>query len=141
MPDQDQILNGNQHRIKAEQRNIQSSLGDLYLEQNETTTISPTGDVVTTVTINSRIIDGEKIDSVSQILGQCQEIDCAQYLTARTIRVCGSCERILCHNHAKFNRRENLYFCKDCLRSIRIKHFFLTLAWLIIAPFVKRIDE
>lgn len=134
---------GSQLRINTERATIQSDNGDLTLEQEERTGISPDGgDVTTTTTTTSIEIDGEIIHDIrNQIIGKCQE--CGQFLTYRTYRCCGdpSCNKILCHHHAKLHTKENNFFCLECYRSIRIKRFFLTIAWIFLAPFVERVDQ
>lgn len=136
---------GEQHRIKRDRAVIQSGRGDISLENEEQTEISENASqVVTTTTVNSLELDGEIIQDIqSQIVGRCQEPTCSQYLTYRTFRECGNpeCSKILCHRHARFHRAEGLFFCWECYKWVRIKRFFLILAWLIITPFVERVDE
>ena len=133
----------NQRRQITQRSVIQSPYGDLDLEQNELTVISADGgEVVTTTTTTSLEIDGEIIHDVrSQIIGRCQVENCNRYLTTRTCRCCGNpaCRMIMCLEHAKYHKAEGLWFCIPCYKEVRIKRFFLTLLWLIVRPFVRKV--
>jgi len=132
-----------QTRLNIQQSNICSNSGQLTFLNKQQTNVSQAGDVETIETDNSKIIDGEKISHASQIIGQCQESDCGQYLTNRTFRYCSNvnCGKILCHNHARFHNKEENYFCKECYKSVRRKRFWIGLIRIILTPFVERVNN
>jgi hypothetical protein len=133
---------GSQRRTITNRTIIKSPNGDLVVEQEELTNISPDGgETTTTKTTTALEIDGEIIHDIGrQIIGKCQEPGCGQFVTQRTFRNCKNpdCNKILCCHHAKFHEKENGYFCFKCYRSVRIKRFFLTFLWIILFPFTRR---
>lgn len=132
-----------QFRIKRKRSRIRSDFGNLIHEQEEWTEITPDGDIISTILNNSFELDGEIISDIdSEIIGKCQEPGCNQYLTDRTFRYCANpnCNLILCHKHARFNSKENSYFCEKCFRSVRWKRFWLGFSRIILWPFVKKVE-
>ena len=133
-----------QRRAIVNRAHIRSIYGDLGLEQQEVTEISVDAtDVQTTTTSQSLELDGEIIHDVHrQIVGRCQIPGCHRFLTARTLRMCATptCRLILCLEHARFHRGEGLWFCHRCYHIVLVKRFFLTLAWLLFRPFVRKVQ-
>ncbi|MCK5127316.1 MAG: hypothetical protein KAR42_13760 [candidate division Zixibacteria bacterium] len=143
MPDE-LFEEASQHRINRRRSTIASDDGTLTFDQEEKTEISPDGNIITTVTDSSVELDGEIIRDIStQIVGRCQIPECRQYLTKRTIRLCSSvkCTKTLCHHCAKYDEKENDYFCRECHKQVKIKRMLLGTLRVILSPFVERVEE
>ena len=127
-----------QHRLRRQQAVIESEQGDLSLLQEIVTEFSETGDLTTTESHHSLIVEGENISHPVDILGQCQEQDCGKFLTARTMITCYCCCEVRCPICAAFDDKTGVWLCADCYRILKRKRFWLALRRLIFFPFYRR---
>ena len=127
----------------ADQYRIQRSVTLLHLQDQvvefaagQVMTISPTGDVNTVDTKHIHIYRGEAI-SIGDIKGQCQQPDCQILLTARVIRYCIECSKVICLGCAVHIDEGNEPLCPDCshaLRRERLKRICLNILTLGLFP-------
>lgn len=127
-----------QRRIIRNDSIIEFENGQIIFPQIQVTEISDSGDIKTTNTSYSVMVNGERISNSEDIAGICQVENCGTFLTNKTIRYCFFCSKVLCPSCAKWYEREKHILCPDCWKHIRQKRIFAFIIRVLVFPFRKR---
>lgn len=111
-----------------------------FLQREETSELTNTGDYETTVSDHLINIGGELVPSY-QAVAQCTV--CGGLATARSARFCFFCGRIICRTCASLwpVEGENRPTCPECYRSEKWHLFWSRVRSLIASCFVSRTPE
>ena len=85
-------------------------------------------------TVNSIVLQGEKVTSHLQLAGQC--MICSSFVTHRSIRYC-DCGRVVCALCAGFWEDENRAVCPTCFKKLQRRRFWRRVGSLLVSPFLE----
>jgi hypothetical protein len=126
--------NPSRHRIERKRAVIIADDGELVLGRVKDTQMTDEG-ATTEETIYSVIINGERVTSHLQLVGQCYR--CRSFVTHRSVRYC-QCGRVLCICCSELWADESRPVCEDCHKALRWSKFWSTLRSIFISPFIER---
>ena len=131
-----------QHRTSAKVFTIKSDSHDFEMRIEEDVEITPNGNVKTTESHTVIEQDGEMIKSINQIVGSCVIENCGKFLTKFKVRICHNieCQKVLCNEHSRLDKKNNVFYCTRCMSKLRRKRFLYGCLRILLSPFVERVE-